>query len=161
MSEQFKALPTATPDPGANTVGRAYRAELMNENQPIAAVTADAHGVNSPKPSSPAHRSDARAAQRKRVNGRARVLRNGMQPVAGKMVDISQTGACVILDELPPSKVACVLEFDIFHDGKRYAFSAPAETIYGIYSSGKGFKVGFQFGPCGPQATQCVNALVA
>lgn len=105
--------------------------------------------------------TEARAAERKLVSGRARVVRNLAQALLGKTVDISETGACILMDDMLPSKAACVLEFDIFHNGKRYVFSTPAHVVYGVFSSGKGFKVGFQFGPLSPQASRCVATLVA
>ena len=95
------------------------------------------------------------------MNGRAQaVLPNG-KAVAGKMVDISLTGACVLMEDMFPSRTRCVLEFDIFHNGRRQLFSTPAVSVYGVLASGKGFKVGFQFGPSSPAASKSIAELMA
>lgn len=99
--------------------------------------------------------------ERKRIGGRARVVRAGADAVVGKMYDISETGACILLDSMLPTKAACMLEIEIFHDGKRHLFTTQAQAVYGIFSSGKGFKVGFQFGPRSPEASKSIAALMA
>lgn len=98
--------------------------------------------------------------ERKLISGRVRVVRADAHTVNGKMIDLSETGACVVLDYVLPSMAACMLEVDIFHDGRHYVFSTPARAVYSVFSSGKGFKVGFQFGPRSPQASMSIAALV-
>jgi hypothetical protein len=53
----------------------------------------------------------------------------------------------VLLDDMVPVKKVCTFECDIFQNGIRRVFSAPAVSVYGVLASGHGFKVGFQFGP--------------
>ena len=79
----------------------------------------------------------------------------------GKMLDISVTGACVLMDDMFPSRLGCVMEFDIFHDGRRHLFSTPAVSVYGVLASGKGFKVGFQFGASSQAASKSITELLA
>jgi hypothetical protein len=143
MSEQ--------PVTGGSAAAQAFRAEV--ERQGASAQAPQPVPNGSPK--------DGRAVERKRISGRARVVRAGAQPLVGKMFDISETGACILLDSMLPNKAACVLEIEIFNDGQRYAFSTQAQAVYGIFSSGKGFKVGFQFGPRSPEASKSIAALVA
>lgn len=95
------------------------------------------------------------------MNGRARVVLPSGEAVTGKMVDLSLTGACVMLDDMLPSRVACVLEFDIFHGGRRHVFNTPAVSVYGVLASGGGFKVGFQFGASSRAASKSIAELVA
>ncbi len=149
------------PVAGGSAAGQAYRAELERQGKPVGLAVTDVLAGN---PQNPPHRSalkEARSVERKLVSGRARVIRNAAQPLVGKTVDISETGACILMDDMLPSKTACVLEFDIFHNGKRYVFSTTAQVVYGIFSSGRGFKVGFQFGPRSPEASSSIAALVA
>ncbi len=104
--------------------------------------------------------SDARVAVRKKVGGRARVtLRSGANGV-GKMVDISPSGACVLLDDGLPAKTQCLLHFDIYVDGKRYDFAAEAVSVYSVLSSGQGFKIGFVFGQLDTHASKTLKSLV-
>lgn len=138
---------------GGSAAAQAYRAEVERQGIVLAPLPQAAVPTGAPK--------DGRAVERKRIGGRARVVRTGAQPVIGKMYDISETGACIVLDGMLPSKSACMLEFEIFHNGQRHVFSTQALVVYGIFSSGKGFKVGFQFGPRSPEASKSIAALVA
>ncbi len=160
MNEQATPDGSELPITGGSAASQAYRAELARQGRlhtltplPQAPVAVAA------KPAVPT--IDARAAERKKVNGRARVLLPTGEAVVGKMVDLSVTGACVMLEEMFPSKKTCTLEIDIFHAGSRHAFSVPAVSVYGVLASGKGFKVGFQFGPVGEPARKTLNALLA
>jgi len=161
MPEEIKASPTAALEAGGSAAAQAYREQLARQGDSAGVALAQTTITSTPKLPSQVPINEARAVKRKLIGGRARVVRNGAQVVVGKMVDISETGACVILDDTLPSKTGCVLEFDIFHDGRRYVFSAQAQAVYGVFSSGKGFKVGFQFGPRNAEASKCISALVA
>lgn len=103
---------------------------------------------------------DARAAERKLVNGRVRVTLGGGTVIMGKMLDVSKLGASLMLEDLLAVKKTCTLDCDIFHNGKRYVFSVPALSVHAVLVSGKGFKVGFQFGPRTPAATQTLDDLL-
>lgn len=161
MPEQPKLAAVEPSSSGGSAAGQAFRAELARQGMSVNTVVAKTPSAEPPEAPSRKPANEARAVERKRVNGRARVLHNATPGLAGKTVDISETGACILLDHTLASKTACVLEFDIFHDGKRYVFSTPAQAVYGVFSSGKGFKVGFQFGPRSPEASRCIAALVA
>ena len=139
------------PSSGGSAAAQAYRAEVERQGTPAQA----------PQPVASGSLKDGRAVERKRIGGRALVVRAGAQPVDGKMFDLSDTGACILLDNMLPNKALCVLEVEIFHNGQRYVFSTPAQAVYGIFSSGKGFKVGFQFGPRSPEASKSIAALMA
>lgn len=104
--------------------------------------------------------SDARTAERKKVSGRARVVFSAGNQRAGKMVDLSVSGACVLMEDPLPVKQTCTLECDIFQNGVRQVFSVPAVTAYGVLASGQGYKVGFQFGPSSAAASNAIAALL-
>ncbi len=150
---------SAAPPGGGSAAGQAYREELARLGKPVALAETPVPSVAKPPSGSPV--GEARAVERKKVNGRARVVVPGAQAVTGKMVDISLTGACVMLDDMFPSKQTCVLEFDIFYGGQRHVFSTAAVSVYGVFASGKGFKVGFQFGPYSAATGKSIALLVA
>ena len=89
---------------------------------------------------------DSRRAIRKRFSGRVKILADGAL-VRGKVYDVSLTGASIMLDDLLRSGRKLVqVQFDIFHNGKNYAFEAPAAPVYSVLVSGSGYKIGMQFG---------------
>lgn len=104
--------------------------------------------------------SDARVAERKKVSGRARVVFPGGNQRAGKMVDMSVTGACVLMEDPIPVKQTCTIECDIFQNGVRQVFNVPAVTVYGVLASGQGYKVGFHFRQPSAAASNAIAALL-
>ena len=149
------------PASGGSAAGQAFRAELARQGREAGSpVATETPAPPAAKPATPPASGEARAAERRKVNGRARVMVPGAEPVMGKMVDISLTGACVMLDGMFPSKKMCTLEYDIFHAGVRHVFVTPALSVYGVLASGKGFKVGFQFGPVNEAARKSLAVLV-
>lgn len=101
--------------------------------------------------------SEARTAERKVVNGRARMILPDGSVVHGKMMDISKSGASVLMDDMLAVKKTCTLECDIFFSGKRQVFSVPAVSVYSVLVSGKGFKAGFQFGSRSPAVSKTID----
>jgi hypothetical protein len=148
---------------GGSSAGRAYREQLAREGvvlaplpsaSPSAAVAAPAAAPNA------SNTKESRAAERKKVTGRVRlVLPGGV--VAGKLVDMSLSGIGVLMEDVFPNKVICTLECSVFRDGKHQNFSVPAVSVYGVLVRGKGFTVGFQFGPRTPAAAQTIEAILA
>lgn len=108
----------------------------------------------------PAGNRDNRAAERKKVNGRARLILGSTLVCSARMVDVSSTGACVTVEDLIPGKKVYNLEFDIFHTGRRYLFAVQGVPVYSVLVSGKGYKVGFQFGPRSPEAAKSLGDLM-
>lgn len=91
---------------------------------------------------------DARSETRKRFAGKVKIYLQGQPVNAGRLFDISMTGVSVILENIIAKK-PYTLEVDVFHDGKRYFFTVQGMPMYNILVSGKGYKIGFQFGPPG------------
>ena len=91
---------------------------------------------------------DSRSEVRKKFAGKVKVSLNGQLVNAGRLFDISMTGVSVIVENIIPKK-AYTLEVDVFHDGKRYLFTVQGVPLYNILVSGRGYKIGFQFGPPG------------
>jgi hypothetical protein len=103
---------------------------------------------------------EARVAERRIVSGRAKLVLGGGSVNSGKMVDISTTGACVMMDDQVPAGRSATLECDIFMEGKRYVFSLPVVTVYGLLARGKGFKIGLRFGAHGPDVAGKIEELL-
>jgi len=91
---------------------------------------------------------DTRNETRKKFAGKVKIYLQGQPVNAGRLFDISMTGLSVILENIIPKK-PYTLEVDVFHDGKRYLFNVQGIPLYNILVSGKGYKIGFQFGPPG------------
>ncbi|MFY8044706.1 MAG: PilZ domain-containing protein, partial [Rhodoferax sp.] len=108
---------------GGSAAGKAYREQLAREGAAPDAPPSDMApltglGDLGPNPNGP----EARAAERRKVVGRARLTFGGNHVANGKMVDISATGACVLMEDMQPSKKVAMLDCDIFHNGKRHTF---------------------------------------
>lgn len=124
------------------------------------AVVAAAPGVDAAKPLT----SDApapmhivpRLAERKMVNGKAQIALGSGFSVGGKLVDLSEGGVCVMLDDPVTIKKVCNISCNIFQNGKSYAFSLASVVAYCVLVSGRGYKVGFQFGPRSPAVAQTI-----
>jgi hypothetical protein len=145
---------------GGSPAAQAFREQLAKEE---ASGTADerinasttAPGTFQPPPGN----RDSRAADRKKVNGRAKLIMGGALIANSRLVDISLTGSCVTVDDLIPGKKVYNLEFDIFHNGRRYVFGVQGVPVYSVLVSGKGYKVGFQFGPRSPETAKALGDL--
>ena len=173
MNDDFltaQVAPSATS--GGSAASQAYREQLERDTAASAAAAeseaaaAAKRARTTPtddvaKPAPFVLGSDARAAERKKVGGRARIAVSGATgSLGGKMIDISLTGACILLDNVFPTKKVCTLECDIFQNGKRHAFQVQAVSVYGVLASGHGFKVGFQFGPRSPAVQKTIAELL-
>lgn len=150
---------------GGSAAAQAYKAQLAADAAvsavPGAVQVKSTYGADEPRPAPILTGIDARTAERKRVSGRARILlQSGGAILVGKMVDISVSGACVLLDDMVPVKKTCTLECDIFQNGARQVFSVPAVSVYGVLASGHGFKVGFQFGPRSPATLKAISDIM-
>ena len=156
MNESVSAA-SSTPLEGGSAAARAYREQLAREGTTLPAFVpgqlgeAGAESAESP---------NARRDERMKVNGRAQVRMPGTGSASGRMVDISLGGACVLMDDPLRAKTSCMLEIDVFHNGRRHMFTCPAVCIYAVLAAGKGFKVGFQFGARDRAATSALAALL-
>lgn len=97
-----------------------------------------------------------RIAERKLVTGRAQITIGSGFSVAGKMIDLSEGGTCVMLDDPVTIKKVCNISCKIYHNGVNHTFSLPAVVAYCVLVSGRGYKVGFQFGPRSPAVAKSI-----
>ena len=73
--------------------------------------------------------------------------------------DISPGGICLLLDDPIPVGVACTLRFEVLVNGKAHVFIAAAKSVYGVFVSQGGFRVGFSFSDDDPQRTTLIKSL--
>jgi hypothetical protein len=101
----------------------------------------------------------ARAAPRKPITGRAKVSVEGGVARNGKMVDISESGVGIMLDDPVATKKVCMVMCESFVDGKRVSFGARAIAAYSVLAGTKGYRIGFQFSALDPATSKIVNDL--
>lgn len=148
-------------DFGGSEAARLYREQLTREGS-----MHSNDQTKSPTQATPwgsASVIDSRVAVRKKINGRARVHLTdaGEGFVAGKMIDISVSGVCVMMDAPFPIKRTCNLECEVFYQGQRQLFSTQAVSVYGVLAGTSGFRVGFQFGARSPDAVRVIELLIS
>ncbi|MBP9061046.1 MAG: PilZ domain-containing protein [Rhodoferax sp.] len=104
--------------------------------------------------------SCARAAPRKPLTGRARVSVEGGMAHNGKLVDISESGVGIMLDDPVPAKKVCTVMCETFMDGKRLSFGARAIAAYSVLAGNKGYRIGFQFSALEPATSKIIADLI-
>ena len=132
--DTFSAAPA---NGGGSAAAKAYRAELGLDT-----ALQDLSEATTTKPL-----AEARAAVRRKFSGRVRLTFDVGTPTDAKMIDMSVSGVCLLVEQMLHAKTPCALACNIFHEGKAYIFNVRAVAVYSVLASGKGFKVGFQFGP--------------
>jgi hypothetical protein len=135
---------------GGSAAARAYRAELG-----LGTALQDLPEATTTKPL-----AEARAAVRRKFSGRVRLTFDVGNPTDAKMIDMSVSGACLLVEQMVHAKTPCTLACNIFHEGKAYVFRVRAVAVYSVLASGKGFKVGFQFGPHDEATASQIAALM-
>ncbi len=105
--------------------------------------------------------AEGRVNNRKKVSGRVRLQLNGVGEFAGKILDISDAGIRLLLDDAIPAKRICSLSCDVFNAGLNTRFSLSAVSVYSVLASGQGFKVGFQFGPLDAATSKAIQGVLS
>ena len=135
MSQDAVSTPEAKG--GGSAAAQAYRAEMAQES-----AGKDQAEVTESKP-----QLEARAAVRRKFSGRVRLTFEAGAATDARVIDMSTTGICLLVDQMVRANTTCTLACNIFHEGKPFVFGLRALAIYSVLASGKGFKVGLQFGP--------------
>lgn len=143
---------------GGSAAARAFKAQLAAESasqlMPLAAAVGAA-------PRAAAGQPEPRIAVRKAISGKARVAVVGGAVLTGKVVDISTSGLGVLMDDPMPPKRVCTLGVELLLNGERTVLSVRAVAVYSVLVSGKGYRIGFQFGTLEPAMAQMVARLAA
>lgn len=138
--------------------GASLAAKEFQEGQTAGAgVAGGGEALGSDAAAAPAAaRITPRLAERKVVSGKAQIALGSGFSIGGKLIDLSEGGVCAMLDDPITIKKVCNITCSIFQNGKSYKFSLPSVVAYCVLVSGRGYKVGFQFGPRSPEVTQTI-----
>ncbi len=142
--------------------GASHAAKEFREGQAAAASAngAAAKGLDSagipPAETPTPPRTSQRLFERKMVRGKAVIALGSGFSVGGTLVDLSQGGVCALLDDPVTIKKVCVITCNISQNGISHKFSLPSVVAYCVLVSGRGYKVGFQFGTLSPAAAQVI-----
>lgn len=93
------------------------------------------------------------------VHGRVQVAVSSQHIVSGYTRDISTGGVCVLLQDQIPVNGVYAIRFEMLIKGKMHVITAQAKSIYGVFASGGGFRVGLAFKGDDPHRTELINSL--
>lgn len=88
--------------------------------------------------------NDQRTSARKILKVKAKLMIDGVPPVAVRTVDIASNGMSVAVEEPCRTGLMCTIAFDLLLDGKPTPINARSKIAYCILSGGQ-FKVGLTF----------------
>ena len=111
------------------------------------------------KPDKPASKEDGRNAARKKATGRVKFAVNNKLAGEGKLVDISISGAAIILDVPITGVRSCLIQIDSFTKGKRFVITGPAIIVFSVLSGHHGQKLGITWGSLDPASTLALQQL--
>ena len=103
---------------------------------------------------------DTRIAPRKVLRCRAKVVLQAGSALAGKTVDISASGICVMVDNPLQAGQICMIIFETPIKGVPKQVNVVAKVVYSILGT-DGFRTGFQFSQLTPANTALINEIVA
>lgn len=110
------------------------------------------HDMNQPE--------ETRIAPRKVLRCRAKVMTGPNAAMAGRTVDISMTGICVIVDGPIKPGHTCMIYFETPVKGIVKQVNVVGKVVYSICGS-DGFRTGFQFGQLTPTNTALISEIVS
>ena len=93
------------------------------------------------------------------IRGRAQVALPNQTIFSGHTLDISVGGVCILLDDQIPLETLLPIRFEMTVNGKVEVITARARSVYGVFASQGGFRVGFQFSEDDPKRTALINKL--
>lgn len=148
---------------GGSPAAREFREQLAREGGAAAHNAEPVRwGVKPAAAVEPAHTGpEARVHPRKKVNGRAQLTLADGSVVSGKMLDLSLSGASVLLEDRVALKQTYALECAVFAQGKRQVFQVQARAVYAVLVSFEGFRLGFEWTQCSPAAQKTLQGLLA
>jgi hypothetical protein len=88
--------------------------------------------------------SNLRSEERKKLHCATTVLFRDSPAMAGKAIDISFNGMCMLLPESLENGKECLVTFEATVAGNKYKVAVRATPIYSVYS-GDSFRTGFKF----------------
>lgn len=98
--------------------------------------------------------------ERTLVQGAVSMRLAGGFPQIGKLQDASRIGLSALVDIQMPMGKIYELQVKAFRNGRIFEFTVQAVCVHSTLS-GRGFKMGFKFGPMNEATTECVAALIS
>jgi len=98
-------------------------------------------------------------ATRYPMRGRVQVALPNQTILSGYTLDISVGGICIILQDQIPVGVHFPIRFEMAVKGKIHVVTAQTKSIYGVFASGGGFRVGLGFRENDPHRTELIKSL--
>jgi len=93
------------------------------------------------------------------LHGRVQVAVSNQIVLSGYTHDISVDGICVLLQDQIPVDVVYPIRFEMAINGKTHLITARAKSIYGVFASGGGFRVGLVFKDDDPHRSELIRSL--
>lgn len=154
------AQASESPPEGASLAAKEFQ-EGQAASVAVGAAAPGADPAAAPAAKAPAAaKITPRLAERKVVSGKAQIALGSGFSMGGKLIDLSEGGVCAMLDDPITIKKVCNITCSIFQNGKSYKFSLPSVVAYCVLVSGRGYKVGFQFGPRSAEVAQTIADLL-
>ncbi len=102
---------------------------------------------------------DVQRPTRYPIRGRAQVALPNKVILPGHTLDISIGGVCIVLDDQIPVNVSYPIRFEVPVNGKVEVITTTARSVYGVFASQGGFRVGFQFNDADPKRAALIKTL--
>ena len=93
------------------------------------------------------------------LRGRVQVAISSQLVLSGYSRDISLGGICVLLQDQIPLNAVYPVRFEMAVKGKIHIITARAKSIYGVFASGGGFRVGLAFNDDDPYRSELIKSL--
>lgn len=93
------------------------------------------------------------------MRSRAQVALPNKTVLSGHTLDISTGGICIVLSDRIPLGVSCLVRFEMNVKGKTLVITSASRSVYGVFASNGGFRVGFQFLEEDQQRSTLIRAL--
>lgn len=101
---------------------------------------------------------ELRLAARYPLHSKALIAFSDKTVLACRIVDVSTSGVCILLDRQINMNIPCYLRFSLKIAGQHHELTAPAKATYGTFAT-EGVRVGLQFADDNPQRTALIHAL--
>jgi len=102
---------------------------------------------------------EVQRAARYPLHGRVQVALSNKLVLSGHTIDISIGGVCILLEDQIPLNVVFPIRFEMVIKGKTHVITAQARSIYGVFASGGGFRVGLAFTENDPHRSELIKSL--
>ena len=93
------------------------------------------------------------------LRGRVQVALPSRAILSGHTLDIAVGGLNILLQDQIPLNAVYPIRFEMTIKGNIHVVTAQAKSIYGVFASGGGFRVGFTFNDDDPQRSELIKSL--